>query len=376
MELILLAVILIAVFVVENLYYRRHALDDLSLKVDFSKNIADYGEDVELIEVAENRKRLPLPFIILRFEAPLEIKFYDMMNTSTSDYLYREDMLTMKAFSKHTRRIKAKCTKRGYYIFPRVGITTSDLFLTKRFSKVFPNDSHLVVLPELLDADMMRTLNSVTLSELQCRRTLLTDPFTLAGIREYSPDDPMKSINWKASAKTGSLMVNRNASTCAQKVHIFVNLGFYNQKRSVSLLEKSISLTYTWLSELAALGIPSSVYTNGLDVLTNSPVISGTDPGPSALRERAVMLARIDLKKPAVPFEEILEKYIPSTDRDDFILIISPQSNGSFRPLLQQIKERRPSVRWIMPCYRLTPDANPEPEIADSYIRWEVIGND
>ena len=376
MELILLAVILIAVFVVENLYYRRHALDDLSLKVDFSKNIADYGEDVELIEVAENRKRLPLPFIILRFEAPLEIKFYDMMNTSTSDYLYREDMLTMKAFSKHTRRIKAKCTKRGYYIFPRVGITTSDLFLTKRFSKVFSNDSHLVVLPELLDADMMRTLNSVTLSELQCRRTLLTDPFTLAGIREYSPDDPMKSINWKASAKTGSLMVNRNASTCAQKVHIFVNLGFYNQKRSVSLLEKSISLTYTWLSELAALGIPSSVYTNGLDVLTNSPVISGTDPGPSALRERAVMLARIDLKKPAVPFEEILEKYIPSTDRDDFILIISPQSNGSFRPLLLQIKARRPSVRWIMPGYRLTPDANPEPEIADSYIRWEVIGND
>lgn len=376
MELILLAVILIAVFVVENLYYRRHALDDLSLKVDFSKNIADYGEDVELIEVAENRKRLPLPFIILRFEAPLEIKFYDMMNTSTSDYLYREDMLTMKAFSKHTRRIKAKCTKRGYYIFPRVGITTSDLFLTKRFSKVFPNDSHLVVLPELLDADMMRTLNSVTLSELQCRRTLLTDPFTLAGIREYSPDDPMKSINWKASAKTGSLMVNRNASTCAQKVHIFVNLGFYNQKRSVSLLEKSISLTYTWLSELAALGIPSSVYTNGLDVLTNSPVISGTDPGPSALRERAVMLARIDLKKPAVSFEEILEKYIPSTDRDDFILIISPQSNGSFRPLLLQIKARRPSVRWIMPGYRLTPDANPEPEIADSYIRWEVIGND
>ena len=376
MELLLLAVILIAVFVVENLYYRRHALDDLSLKVDFSKNIADYGEDVELIEVAENRKRLPLPFIILRFEAPLEIKFYDMMNTSTSDYLYREDMLTMKAFSKHTRRIKAKCTKRGYYIFPRVGITTSDLFLTKRFSKVFPNDSHLVVLPELLDTDMMRTLNSVTLSELQCRRTLLTDPFTLAGIREYSPDDPMKSINWKASAKTGSLMVNRNASTCAQKVHIFVNLGFYNQKRSVSLLEKSISLTYTWLSELAALGIPSSVYTNGLDVLTNSPVISGTDPGPSALRERAVMLARIDLKKPAVPFEEILEKYIPSTDRDDFILIISPQSNGSFRPLLLQIKARRPSVRWIMPGYRLTPDANPEPEIADSYIRWEVIGND
>ena len=376
MELFVLIAILIAVFAAEIIYYRLHALDNLHLKVDFSKNVADYGEDIELIEVAENRKRLPLPFIILKFEAPLELRFYDMVNTSTSDHFYREDMLTMKAFSKHTRRIRAKCTKRGYYVFPRVGITTSDLFLIERFTKEFPNDSHLVVLPEVLNTDLVRMLMSVTLSELQCRRTLLTDPFTLAGIREYGPNDPMKSINWKASAKTGELMVNQNASTCTQKVHIFLNLDTYNQKRSTSLLERSISLTYTYLHELAELGIPASVYTNGLDVITGSPVISETDLGSATLDERAVMLARIDLKKPAVPFVETLEKYIPSTDSNDFILVISPQFNGNFRPLLADIKTRRPSLQWLMPCYKTTPDADPEPSIADSYIRWEVIGND
>ena len=376
MELIVLIGVLVAIFVVETIYYRLHALDNLNLKVDFSKNVAEYGEDIELIEVAENKKRLPLPFIILKFECPREIRFYDMMNTSTSDHLYREDMLTMKAFSKHTRRIKAQCTRRGYFVFPRVGITTSDLFLMERFTRDFENDSYLVVLPEIIDTDLMRMLTSVTLSELQCRRTLLTDPFTLAGIREYSPDDPMKSINWKASAKTGELMVNQNASTCAQKVHIFLNLEYYNQKHSTSLLERSISLAYTYLREMAELGIPASIYTNGLDVLTESPVISETDPGSGSLRERAVMLARIDLKKPATPFAEILEKYVSSTDRDDFILLISPQFNGSFRPLLSEAKSRRPSVHWLMPSYKITPDANPEPDIAPSYIRWEVIGND
>ena len=376
MELFVLIGILLVVFFAEIIYYRIHALDNLQLKVDFSKNVADFGEDIELIEVAENRKRLPLPFIILKFEAPRELKFYDMANTSTSDNLYREDILTMKAFSKHTRRIKAKCTKRGYYVFPRVGITTSDLFLTERFTKDFPNGSHLVVLPEILNTDLIRMLTSVTLSELQCRRTLLTDPFTLSGIREYGPNDPMKSINWKASAKTGELMVNQNASTCAQKVHIFMNLDYYNQKRSLSLLEKSISLAYTYLRELAALGIPASVYTNGIDVITDSPVISETDLGSATLDERAVMLARIDLKKQAVPFAETLEKYIPSTDREDFILLISPQFNGSFRNILTEIKARRPSLQWLMPCYKTTPDANPEFSIADSYMRWEVIGND
>ena len=158
MEILVLIGILLAVFLVEVIYYNLHALDDLSLKVDFSKNIADYGEDIELIEVVENKKRLPLPFIILKFETPREIKFYDTEKASTSDFIYREDMLTMKAFSKHTRRIKAKCTKRGYYVFPRVGITTSDPFLIERFTKDFDNDAHLVVLPEVQNAEITRIL--------------------------------------------------------------------------------------------------------------------------------------------------------------------------------------------------------------------------
>ena len=376
MELIVLIGILLALFIAEIIYYRIHALDNLHLKVEFSKNVANFGEDIELIEVAENKKRLPLPFIILKFEAPREIKFYDMMNTSTSDLLYREDMLTMKAFSKHTRRIKAQCTKRGYYVFPRVGITTSDLLLTERFTMDFNNESHLVVLPEILNTELMQMLTSVTLSELQCRRTLLTDPFTLAGIREYGPNDPMNSINWKASARTGELMVNQNASTCAQKVHIFINLEYYNTKHSTSLLEKSISLAYTYLIELAELGIPASVYTNGLDVISGAPVISETDLGSATLDERAIMLARIDLKQPAGSFVETLEKYIPATESDDFILIISPQFNGDFRPVLLDMKSRRPSLFWLMPGYKTTPDANPEAEIAPSYMRWEVRGND
>ena len=61
MEIIVLIAVLGIVFIVESLYYRYHALDDLDLSVYFSKDVANCGEDVELIEVAMNRKRLPLP---------------------------------------------------------------------------------------------------------------------------------------------------------------------------------------------------------------------------------------------------------------------------------------------------------------------------
>ena len=92
MELLVLVGILFALFIAEIIYYRIHALENLHLKVEFSKDVAQFGEDIELVEIAENKKRLPLPFIILKFEAPREIKFYDMENTSTSDLLYRTDI--------------------------------------------------------------------------------------------------------------------------------------------------------------------------------------------------------------------------------------------------------------------------------------------
>ena len=75
-------------------------------------------------------------------------------------------------------------------------------------------------------------------------------------------------------------------------------------------------------------------------------------------------------------FAILTARYIRATERDDFIVIISPQYNGDFRPLLAEMKSRRPSLFWLMPSYRTTPDAEPEPEIAPSYMRWEVRGND
>lgn len=367
--LIVIGVIVI-IFILELVYYRRHALDDLNLKVEFSKSVANYGEDIELIEVAENRKAMPLPFIILKFETPREIMFYDSSIVTSSDYHYREDMLTMKAYSKHTRRIKVKCRKRGYFVFPRVGITTADLFLLDHYTKEFENDSELVVLPEVIPTDIIEMLMSVTLSDMQCRRSVITDPFALAGIREYGPGDPMKSINWKASAKTGELMVNQNASTCTKKVHIFVNLEEYDPKASTSLLERSISLAYSYLIELACMGIPTSIYTNGIDILTGQLEMSTLDPGIGTLNARAMMLAKIDLTKKVQPFEEMVRKNLPLIDMNDFILFISPQYTETFQMTLVDIKRRFPSIHWLMPCYNTTPSVHVLPSLAGSYTRW------
>ena len=374
MQIIVFVAVILIFVAIELLYYREHAMEDLDLDVSFSKSVANYNETIEVVEVAQNNKKLPLPFLLLKFETPTALEFMDMTNTSVSDLLYREDMLTMKPLSKHTRRIKARCTRRGYYSFPRVTISSTDLLFIERLGRDFPNNANLTILPQPIPTHDINTLLSITYSDIQQRRTLLTDPFSFAGIREYQPWDPMKSINWTASAKAGEFMVNQQASTSTRKVSIFVNLEHYNPKKSESLLEKSISLTYTYICELAEAGIQTSVFTNGRDAVDEST--TSAIGVASDISKVAIDLGRLDLSKEVMPFAQLLEDNLENTGAGDYVVVISAKNDAPFQKLLIDLKSRRPSLLWVMPAYK-TSLSNPiEPELTDSHYRWEVLGHD
>ena len=44
-------------------------------------------------------------------------------------------------------------------------------------------------------------------------------------IRPYTPQDPQKSVNWKATARTGELMVNTYAASSALRVRIYLDVS-------------------------------------------------------------------------------------------------------------------------------------------------------
>lgn len=376
MKLIVFLILLAILAIAELIFYRKHALDDLSLHVSFSKPIASFGEVVEVVEVAENNKKLPLPFVLLKFESPTSLEFLDMTNSTLSDLVYREDMLTMKPNSRHTRRIKVKCAKRGYYSFVRVNLTTSDILLMEKITRTFDNDANITILPELIPLPDLKTLMSITFSDVVQRRTLLTDPFSFAGIREYQPWDPMRSINWTATARAGDFMVNQNASTSTRQVSIFLNLEFYNIKESQALLEKAISLAYSYACELNNQGIPSQIFTNGRDAITGSAVIDALAAENGDNLKRGLALARIDIGAGVIPFADLIDEYIQNTGANDYIVVISPKYDATFRPVLLDLKRKRPSLLWVMPCYRTTTEVEMEPELRSNYMRWEVKGND
>ena len=120
----------------------------------------------------------------------------------------------------------------------------------------------------------------------------------------------------------------------------------------------------------------TSLYSNGRDAVTGEPLSASASASSVELEKKAVILGRIDLKQAAVPLTEAFENFIELTDHDDFIVVISPQSNAGFCLLMADAKSRRPALNWIMPAYKITPEAEIEPNIASAYMRWEVKGHD
>ncbi|MCQ2533564.1 MAG: DUF58 domain-containing protein [Clostridia bacterium] len=380
---IIVFIILIGILTtIELRIYMKHALRKLDIDVHFSQEVANFGDTIDVVEIAQNNKRLPLPFLILKFETPLAIKFLDMTNVTITDNFYREDMLTMGAHSRHTRKIKVNCQARGFYTFPRVNASTSDLLLIKKMGKDFTPNSSITILPKIISNKELQPLMSVTFSETTARRTLLTDPFSFAGIREYQPTDPMRSINWTASAKAGDFMVNTNTSTSDRHINLFLNLDFYNTKKSDALLEKSISLAYSYMMELCNQGISVSFFSNGKDIVSGSPVSDMSDSassGSTSIGQRGIELARIDLKKPASSMTELLEEYCLKNFSDNLNVIISANYDEKFRASLSKLITNGKRILWIMPCSnsdKLSSKMEPEADIAPYFHRWEVVGRD
>jgi uncharacterized protein (DUF58 family) len=167
---------------------------------------------------------------------------------------------------KRTYRIV--CTKRGYYPLGSATVTTGDLLgLTEKYLSYIPEAGlHVYPLPV-----MRPELNLPSRSfqgDVVVRRFFLPDPFMPSGVREYVPGDPQNLINWKASAKTGHLVVHKRDFTADSKLLVFFNVDYsansWDNSSMVknSTLEHALRIMATILDLSIANGQQTALWTN------------------------------------------------------------------------------------------------------------------
>lgn len=350
--IIILLLGMLAVSALWEIYYKYRWSKEITVKLWFETDAVYAGQQTRLYEVIENRKAMPVPVLEVGFHTRKELVFVDVDNTNVSDYCYKRDVFSVLGRQKITRELPVRCTKRGKYIASDADIMTHTLLYRKRYSKGIGTEAVLYVYPKMTQVSEIMTVCESMLGTLQCAKRLYEDPFAFRSIRDYTMDDPMKSINWKASARTGALMVNTFDSVRSQKAMIFLDVEDRGILRYEDLVEESIALAATLMRRLIRQHIEVGFVYNG-----DSSQVFLPENNRRNLITFERMLAEYDKEQGTEAFSPLLQRLFADTfvkkplSPDTLCLFITKNLN---EPLFEQIRiaagEQQTLI--VVPVYR------------------------
>ncbi len=349
MKIIGIGITALILFFLQRVLYLKLWKRDLKVTVSFAQAGITEGEKSEIIEVIENRKHLPLPMLKVKFQTSKNLKFGDDIGSKTTDQYYRNDIFQVGSGEKITRKIAFTGEKRGYYHIKNIDLVGSDLFLTNEDITSMSTNCYLYVYPAVFKSREFQSALQKINGDVLVKRHLLEDPFEYRGIREYQPFDDMRSVNWKATARTDGLKVNQRNYTAMQTIRIFLNLEDDMQWRKYKEVEKAIQIVMGIAVNFLSQGIKVALYANGKDILTEEHIEIEGGAGISQLDTMKKALARIDTAKEVYPFTELFERKVKEKGEGYFNIFVSPNGYEPFVSLLSECDREKIEYTWFYP---------------------------
>lgn len=323
-------------------FYFKHAWSkELYVRLNFDEISVYAGDDAHITEVIENRKILPLPVAQIAFSISKNLVFSTMENTAVSDYTYKQDIYALSGRQRITRKLTVSCRRRGHYDVHKIDCRAVGLLYKYAYTTHFDADTELYVYAKRVDVSRIHVACEQMLGDLACSKRLYEDPFAFASIREYTPTDAMKSINWKASAKTGSLMVNTFESTQNPRLMIYLDINDEGIYKAPHLIEESISIAATLSQKLILRGMASGIAV-GSDLLRPSS-------GQNHLIMIEQLLAALDTAasgtaSSGIDFSGLLDR----TSEDCVYVIISKNQSKANVAAIRRLLKHHTGL-WVLP---------------------------
>lgn len=349
-QLLGILVVALLLYLGQKTIYQKVWHKNLRVRLSFQEEGIWEGQESTLSEIIENQKKLPLTMLKVKFQTDRHLLFADTKGSRTTDKFYRNDIFQIGALEKVTRVLRFTAGRRGYYTIAEADLVASDLFLTAQYTATADiGHSSLYVYPKPFSHPEFRQSLKQLSGQVLTKRHLLEDPFEYRGIREYQPQDDLKSINWKATARTGEFKVNQKNYTAEKSVRIFINLEDTGILKKEDCVEASLQIATALLLLFLEQGMQVAVYCNGVDVLNNEPCILEAGGG---IRQREAVLrsfALIDTSKPVRSFSELFSSRLSESSGALMTCIVSPNAYDDFASLILQYHTRHPDMKWFLP---------------------------
>ncbi|MFC6332103.1 DUF58 domain-containing protein [Paenibacillus septentrionalis] len=248
---------------IQQVLFRRFSFKGLEYSRKFVSRTCFQDDETMLVETLSNKKRLPIPWMYVESSLEASLQFSNQDNFSVSagsHYQNHQSYFTLSSYQRIKRTHTLIPRRRGLYQLQTVTLTSGDLLGLTRQTKKIPLNSQLTVYPKPLELPLDHLPSHSWQGDQIVKRFILPDPFLTAGTRPYMYGDSLKSVNWKATARTGGLQVHQYEFTASRKLLIIVNVddheGMWKVVSNVDQIEWCIN---------AAAGISKQAIEQGME---------------------------------------------------------------------------------------------------------------
>ncbi len=372
-QIILIIPIAFFIFYLYRSYFKMKWSENLSATLTFGSDIVEGGDTV-LKEVISNRKRLGIPFLEVRFQVGKGLEVENGQNVTVSDRTNITDIFSLRRYEKITRTLPVHGARRGYYEVLSTSLVGYDMIGAVEHYVLRDQNTSLYVYPMVLPNDRFDVSFSKMLGDVVTRRFLQEDVFTFRGIRDYTTQDTVSSINWKASAASAGLKVNLHDPTSSQEIVLLLNVEDPSVLYDSELLEDSIRLVMSLTTFFISKHIPVRLISNARDIISGDEIEENSGNSDDHRHRIAMDLARIDLTRDVRPMSEILlDRVIPkaklgSSQSDVTYMLISSCQRDDIIRAAGELADINGSLIWLSP---LTPSM--EVRVPEGRIQFHKV---
>lgn len=215
------------------------------------------------------------------------------------------------------------------------------------------NSTFLYVLPRAIqNKDWEISYKKIT-GEMMAKRNIMEDPFEYMGIRNYQNFDNIRAVNWKATAKTRELKVNKKGYSSSRNVKIILCFEESDISFREELEEAGMDIAASLIEKFTKEGISLSVSTNGRDFLDSSMIKVMTGCGRDHAKQILRQLARVDFSQKRGTWQDILGNGLEKEEQD-FVFIISSNICESMQRKMKETMHGK-EFYWICPTRKEEP---------------------
>ena len=271
-----------------SLLWSRVSLEEVSYERRFSRQRVFIDEDVTITITLANRKPVPLGRIKIQDEIPngIEIEDADLISSASPNAQTLRLSTSVTWYERISWNYRIRGRRRGIYYFGPARMQSGDLFGFYSSHHVERDRDYILVYPRVVTLPELGLPASRPLGEIGGGIRIFPDPSRPSSIRDYQQGDPLKTIDWKASAKTQRLQVRTYDPSSSNTVLLVVATDTMERPwegYSAVNLERVITAAASVASYAAERQYSLGLFSNGAAILSDRPMRVAPSRSPDQL---------------------------------------------------------------------------------------------